>query len=129
VKTWTARVVYANGDRFPDVRTTDSVGDIDYFLNTGIDTGKFVASPSATTDAVYPTNSRRLLIDVLANDWASDQARLTIVTPPAHGQVQVRPDRRIVYVPDGTVQPDRFVYELTEEGRRSRAPVYIRPRL
>nr|MDT0658329.1 hypothetical protein [Micromonospora sp. DSM 115978] len=125
--TWTTQVVFADGDRFPDVRTTDSTGDIDYFIGTG--TGDFTPSPRSTSDAVYPTNSNKILIDVLANDHATSGARLSIATPPAHGRVQVLSDRRIAYTPTGTVQTDRFVYQLTEEGRTSRAPVFIRPRL
>lgn len=123
---WTARVVHANSDRFGDVRARSlTTGQTSYFINRG--DGSFVEAPQANPDAVYPTTTGKILINVLANDWATSAARVTIVTPPAYGTVQVLSDRRIAYTP--TVSPprtDRFVYRLTEGGRQSTTSVYVR---
>lgn len=124
-ETWRVQVVFANADRFPDIRTiARSNGAVQYFLGNG--TGDFVAAPRAVTDSVQLRGSSRVIIDVLANDLATSNARVSIVTPPAYGTVQVLSDRRIAYTPRGAGTPDRFVYELTEEDRRSRAPVFLR---
>lgn len=126
-RAWTAQVVYANDDRFPDVRTVDyDTGEVSHFINAG---GAFVRSPYAEADAVYPTTPGRIVIDVLANDFASNQTRVVIVSQPQYGTAQVLPDRRIAYTPTTTpTRPDRFVYRLLEGGRQSTTSVYIRPR-
>lgn len=122
---WTARVVYANSDRYPDVRTQDTVTRaVSHFINIG---GSFVRAPYAEPDAVYPTTPDKILVDVMGNDFATTAARVTIVTPPRYGTLQVLSDRRIAYTP--TVSPsrtDRFAYRLTEDGRQSTTSVYVR---
>lgn len=124
-RAWSARVVYADDDRYPDVRTEDiTTGEVSHFINVG---GAFVRAPFAEADAVYPTNPNKVLIDVLANDFASTGAEVVVVTPPRYGTVQVLSDRRIAYTP--TVSPprtDRFAYRLLDDGRQSTTSVYVR---
>ncbi|MGI5212298.1 FG-GAP-like repeat-containing protein [Plantactinospora sp. CA-290183] len=126
LETWTTRVVNANGDRIPDVRTVSRVtGETEYFI--GIGGGRFVQSPRANTDTVHLTGTRAVTIDVLANDQATSQAQVTITVPPRYGTARVISGGRIVYTPradHGTT--DRFTYQLTEGARRSSAVVYVR---
>ncbi|MFC6022311.1 Ig-like domain-containing protein [Plantactinospora solaniradicis] len=125
---WTARVVNANGDRFPDARTVNqTTGQVSYFINTGSD-GMFllVRSPRANTDRVTLGTVRPLAIDVLGNDYVSRYGTVTITSPPRYGTVQVLSDRRILYRPNPRHgRTDRFTYQLTDEGRRSNATVTI----
>ncbi len=126
--TWTARVVNANGDRFPDVRTINqTTGEVDYFINTGTG-GEFflVKAPKANSDRVYLTNTKAVAIDVLANDFVSRYVTVSITVPPRYGTVQVLSDKRIVYRPNPTHgRTDSFTYQLSEEGKHSSATVNI----
>lgn len=126
---WTARVVNADGDRFPDVRTINqTTGEVSYFINTG-GRGMFFLrrAPSAQTDTIFLTKTKPLAIDVLDNDYASRHVTVTIASPPRYGTVQVLSDRRIVYRPSPNHgASDRFTYQLEEEGKRSKATVYLR---
>lgn len=126
-RAWTAQIVYANNDRYPDVRTMDyESGEVSHFINAG---GAFVRAPVAEADAVYPTTPGRIEIDVLANDFATNRAQVVIVTPPQYGTAQVVSGRRIAYTPTTTpTRADRFVYRLIEDGRQSTTSVHIRPR-
>ncbi|MFY1672974.1 Ig-like domain-containing protein [Plantactinospora sp. WMMB334] len=125
---WSARVVDADGDRYPDVRTTDRrTGRLSYFVNTG-DGGMYllVRAPDANTDRVTLDRARPLAIDVLDNDHVSRWATVTVSTPPRYGTVQVLSDRRILYRPDPRHgRTDRFTYQVTEDDRRSSATVYL----
>jgi hypothetical protein len=123
---WTATVTDADDDGLPDVRTVSlRTGDVDYFINDG--TGRFVASPHAESDTVTLTGTRAVAIDVLANDFASRDATITVITPPRYGDLRFTSDRRIIYTPRaGHGETDRFTYQLSEEGRRSNATVYLR---
>ncbi|MEE6257779.1 Ig-like domain-containing protein [Plantactinospora sonchi] len=125
METWTVRVTHLNADRLPDIRTVSRLtGEVDYFINTG---GRYVQTPQANTDTVYLTGTRAVTISVLANDWATSAATVTITSPPRYGTAQVISGGRIVYRPranHGTT--DRFTYQLTDDGRRSSAVVYIR---
>jgi hypothetical protein len=123
--TWTAKVVFANGDKIPDVQTVNQMtGEIDYFI--GVGNGSFVLSPTARNDAVTITDARRTAIDVLANDYATGQATLTITTPPREGTAQVTSSRAVIYTPHANhAGNDRFAYQLTENGRTSEATVRI----
>ncbi|ROT31619.1 FG-GAP-like repeat-containing protein [Micromonospora sp. HM5-17] len=124
--TWTASVVNANGDRFHDIRTVSRLtSEVDYFINTG--TGQFVESPRATPDTATVVDAKAVSIAVLANDYVTSQATVTITTPPRYGTAQVTSNRQIVYRPradHGTT--DRFTYQVTEGGRRSAATVHLR---
>jgi hypothetical protein len=126
---WTARVVNADGDRFPDVRTTNqTTGEISHFVNTGLG-GMFflVRAPDANSDTVFLTSTKAVAINVLENDYASRSATVTITVPPRYGTVQVLSDRRIIYRPrPHHGRTDRFTYQLSEEGRRASATVYLR---
>ncbi|GAA3726617.1 hypothetical protein GCM10022225_04740 [Plantactinospora mayteni] len=126
---WTARVVNADGDRFPDVRTVNqSTAEVSYFINTG-EGGEFflTRAPDANTDLVQLTSTKALAIEVLANDLASRYATVTVTGQPRYGTVQVLSDRRIVYRPNPHHgRTDQFTYQLTEEGKRSSARVNIR---
>ncbi len=123
---WTAHVVNANGDRFPDVRTVSLLnGEVDYFISTG--TGGFVLSPKANTDTVYLTGTKAVSINVLANDYATSQAKVTITAPPRYGTAKVTSGRQIIYSPQASHgRTDQFTYQLTEGARRSAATVYLR---
>jgi hypothetical protein len=125
--TWDARVMYANGDRYPDVRTTNrTTGEVNYFINDATDApGLLVRAPDANTDTVELTKA--VAIDVLANDYASRSVELIITSPPRYGTVQVLSDRRVLYRPDPRHgRTDRFTYQLVEEGERSSATVNIK---
>ncbi|MFY1687621.1 Ig-like domain-containing protein [Plantactinospora sp. WMMB782] len=126
VETWTSQVVNANGDRIPDIRTVSRLtGAIEFFIGTP--SGIFVQSPRATTDSVTLTGTKAVTIDVLANDYVSSRATVTIGTPPRYGTVQVISDRRIVYRPRaGHGVTDRFTYQLTDGDHRSTGVVYLR---
>lgn len=125
VETWTTQVTHLNGDRLPDIRTTSRLtGEVDYFINTG---GRYVQTPQANTDTVYLTSTRAVTITVLDNDWATSSATVTITSPPRYGTAQVISGGRIVYRPRANHgRTDRITYQLTDDGRRSSAVVYIR---
>ncbi|GIG93010.1 hypothetical protein Pen02_79460 [Plantactinospora endophytica] len=126
---WTARAVNANGDRYPDARTVNqTTGEVSYFVNTRVG-GDFllVRAPDANTDRVALTSARALTIDVLANDYVTRYATVTVTDPPRYGTTRILTDRRILYQPDpihGRI--DRFSYQVNEEGKRSTATVTIR---
>ncbi|MGX7676074.1 Ig-like domain-containing protein [Plantactinospora sp. DSM 117369] len=126
---WTAQVVNANDDRWPDARTIDrATGEVDYFINDRAPVDfTLVPSPDANTDRIDLTEIRPLAIDVLHNDHASRYADVTVTTPPRYGTTQIRSDRRIVYRPRADHgRTDRFSYQLSEAGKRSTATVTIR---
>ncbi|GAB3814881.1 Ig-like domain-containing protein [Micromonospora zhanjiangensis] len=124
--TWSARVVFANSDKFPDVRTVNLVtGRVDYFINTG--NGTFVKAPKAVDDFAVITDSRRTAIDVLANDYVTDQATITITTPPTQGTAHVTSSQAVIYTPNPHhANNDRFVYQVNDHGKTSKATVRIR---
>ncbi|GIG89324.1 Ig-like domain-containing protein [Plantactinospora endophytica] len=129
VTRWTARVVDADGDRFPDVRTVrQDTGQVSYFVNTGLGGMYFlVRAPDANTDRVTLTSVKAVAVDVLGNDHVSGAGIVTVTGAPRYGTVQVRSDRRIVYRPDPRHgRTDRFTYQVVEEGRRSSATVHLR---
>ena len=126
---WTAKVVHANGDRYPDVQTTNrTTGEVNYFINDALNmAGVLVRSPDANTDTVVLTKPKAITTDVLANDYASRYAEIIITSPPRYGTVQVLSDRRIIYRPNPTHgRTDRFTYQLNEGNRRSSATVNIK---
>lgn len=127
--TWTAEVVDANGDAFPDVRTINqTTGEISYFVNDPLTTDFFLhRAPEANPDRIALPNDKAIAIDVLANDFASRHARLTILVPPRYGTLRITSDKRVIYQPNPQHgRTDRFTYQLTEEGKRSKATVDIR---
>ncbi|MFY1687620.1 Ig-like domain-containing protein [Plantactinospora sp. WMMB782] len=125
---WTARVVDADGDRYPDVRTTNQhTGRVSHFVNTG-DGGMYllVRAPDANTDRVTLDRVRPLAIDVLGNDHVSRGAKVTVTAPPRYGTTQVLSDRRILYQPAARHgRTDRLTYRVAEEDRQSSATVYL----
>ena len=124
--TWTTSVSDVNADRIPDVVAVNRVtGRTDHFIGRG--DGTFVPATRAVPDRITVAAARRTSLAVLANDYATTQAKLTIVTPPAYGRVEVTHSRTVVYVPGGAgAKSDRFVYRLTEYGRTSSAAVTLR---
>lgn len=124
--TWVTRVVNANGDRIPDIRTVSQLtGVTEYFIGTG--SGQFVRSPKANTDNVVLTGNKAVTINVRGNDQVSNQATVTVTVPPRYGTAQVISGGRIVYTPRASHgATDRFTYQLTDGARRSTAVVYIR---
>jgi hypothetical protein len=124
---WTVDVLDANGDTHPDVRTTSLVtGTQTLFLGTG--TGDFHPAPTAVPDVARVSGSRPSVLTVLDNDFVTRAAVLTVVTPPRHGTVQVTGARTIIYRPyrSGHATTDRFVYQVSEQGRTSSAPVVLK---
>ncbi|WP_460807872.1 hypothetical protein [Micromonospora zhanjiangensis] len=98
---WSAKVVFANGDKLPDVQTTNlNTGQVDVFINTG--SGTFVQAPKAVDDFAVITDSRRTAIDVLANDYVTSQATIRITTPPTQGTAQVTSSQTVIYTPAPT---------------------------
>ncbi|GAB3973971.1 Ig-like domain-containing protein [Plantactinospora veratri] len=125
---WAAKVVHANGDRYPDVQTTNRItGEVNYFINDALNmAGVLVRSPDANTDTLRLTSTKAITIDVLANDYTSRYAEIVITSPPRYGTVQVLSDRRIIYRPNPNHgRTDRFTYQLVEGSRRSSATVNI----
>ncbi|MEQ4301329.1 VCBS repeat-containing protein [Plantactinospora sp. B6F1] len=124
---WTVAVADVNGDGTLDVVTTsDMTGVQSAFIGTG--TGTFVPAPTAIRDNPRVSAARATGIEVLANDFVTGRTRLTIVTPPAHGTVQVTTARTVIYrpYPQQRATSDRFVYRLTDLGRTSNAAVSLR---
>ncbi|MBF9133465.1 hypothetical protein I0C86_31570 [Plantactinospora sp. S1510] len=123
---WTVEVGDANHDGRTDITTYNQMnGAIATFISLG--NGNFIRSPTAIRD--YPTVSgvKATGIQVLANDYATDRARVTIWTPPQHGTVKVTTNGTVIYTPNpvhGTT--DSFVYRLTEDGRTSNAAVSLK---
>jgi hypothetical protein len=126
--TWAARLVNADGDRFPDVRTVNqTTGEVSYFINTGGGDFSLTRAPKANTDQVTLTTLKPLAIDILANDFVSRSVKILITVPPRYGTVQVLSDQRVIYRPSRAHgRTDKFTYQLVEEGKRSSATVNIR---
>jgi hypothetical protein len=125
-RTWEAKIVYADDDRIPDIRTRETIsGKIDHFL--GVGNGSFVLSPTAVVDTVTVSSTKKTAINILANDYATNEATVTIVTPPRYGKVQVTSSRTVVFTPSAKPgRTDRFVYQLTQDGKTSNGAVNIR---
>ncbi|MDG4789587.1 FG-GAP-like repeat-containing protein [Micromonospora sp. WMMD1102] len=123
---WTVEIGDVNRDGLVDVTTYNQLTDaIATFI--GLGNGNFVRAPVAIRD--YPTvrGDRATGIRVLANDYASTRAKVTIWSAPRHGTVKVTTDGTIIYTPNEVHGPtDTFVYRLTEDGRTSNAAVSLR---
>ncbi|GAB3152476.1 hypothetical protein GCM10027290_43200 [Micromonospora sonneratiae] len=122
---WSVNVLDANRDSRSDlVIDNPDTRQVRYYLGTG--DGRFVESPRAVADTSTVTGLKRTRIAVLANDYATAEATISIVTQPRHGTVQLTRDRQVIYTPLATTaSSDRLVYQLTEHGRTSRAAVTI----
>ncbi|WP_422773435.1 Ig-like domain-containing protein [Plantactinospora sp. WMMC1484] len=126
-ESWSVAVADRNGDGILDIVTTSEVTAAQtVFIGTG--SGGFVTAPRAVRDNPRVSAVKATGIPVLANDFATGTTRLTIVTPPTHGTVQVTTGRTIIYRPNGDRRAgsDRFVYRLTDGGRSSNAAVSLR---
>lgn len=124
---WTVAVADVNNDGLLDVLTTSLVTGVrSVFVGTG--TGRFVPAPTAVHDNSRISGAKATGLTVLANDFATSDTRVTIVTAPAHGRVQVTTRGTVIYrpYPGHTARTDRFVYRLTDSGRRSNAAVNLR---
>ncbi|GIG89328.1 FG-GAP-like repeat-containing protein [Plantactinospora endophytica] len=124
---WTVAVADVNRDGFLDVITTSDVtGRQSAFIGTG--GGTFVPAPRAIRDNPRVSAVRATGIPVMANDFATNGTRVTIVTRPAHGTVQVTTGGTVIYrpYPNRKAGTDRFVYRLTDAGRTSNAAVSLR---
>ncbi|MEV4760384.1 FG-GAP-like repeat-containing protein [Micromonospora sp. NPDC049559] len=122
---WRVGVEDFNGDTIPDLVTENlATGEIIHHMNNGY--AVFTPGPIANDDKAVVSPTRKTSIAVMANDFATGAARLSIVTPPAHGTVTVTSARTVVYQPAGVPGPrDRFVYRLTEDGRSDPAAVNL----
>ncbi|WP_326562877.1 Ig-like domain-containing protein [Micromonospora sp. NBC_01796] len=123
---WGVAVLDANGDGIPDVRTTDvTTGEVTHFIGNG--RGGFGAAPLADDDVASTKGTKKVDIPVLANDLATNAAKITIVTQPKYGKLQITSRRTVLYTPNGQhTQADRFVYRLTADGKSDVAGVTIR---
>ncbi|RKR90581.1 hypothetical protein BDK92_4959 [Micromonospora pisi] len=123
---WTASVGDDNGDGSPDVTTRNiATGAVAHHIGDG--RGAFGKAPIANDDTASTTGTKKVDIQVLANDIAPSSATVTIATPPSHGTVQVTSRRTVVYTPDpGHGSTDKFTYRLTIDGRTDTAAVSIR---
>jgi hypothetical protein len=123
---WTLETQDVNGDGLVDVTTYNQLtGQTSTFISLG--TGSFIRAPVAVRD--YPTVSgvKATGIQVLANDYASGRARVTIWTPPRYGTVKVTTNRTIIYTPNPVHgSSDTFIYRVTEDGRTSNAAVSLK---
>ncbi|GAB2936381.1 hypothetical protein GCM10027280_25540 [Micromonospora polyrhachis] len=122
---WSVETQDLNGDGRPDLIVTDNGSDeVRHYLGNGDAT--FTESPRAVRDKVSINGSRKTKIAVLDNDYATTQAKISVVTAPQHGTVRVTSDRKVLYTPSsGKATSDRFVYRLTEHGRTSNATVNV----
>lgn len=123
---WEVAVLDANQDGISDVQTHSFVTDARAtFIGTG--TGQFVRAPVAVRDHLAIRGDRATGIRVKANDYASTQARVSILTPPTQGTVKVTTNGTVIYTPYRRhSRTDRFVYQLTEHGRTSNATVTLK---
>jgi hypothetical protein len=101
-----------------------NTGEQAYFIGGG--NGSFVAGPKAVADQVRIVDAKRTNIPVLANDFVGPDVRITITTPPTQGTASVTSAGSVVYQPSpGHGRADRFVYQVTGQGRHSSAAVNI----
>ncbi|RKR88059.1 hypothetical protein BDK92_2364 [Micromonospora pisi] len=123
---WAATVVDANADGIPDVRTTnESTGEVTHFIGNG--RGGFGAAPLADDDTASTKGTKKVDIPVLANDLYTSATKITIVTPPKYGKLQITSRRTVLYTPNGQhTQSDKFVYRLTADGKTDIAGVTVR---
>ncbi|MDG4828820.1 Ig-like domain-containing protein [Solwaraspora sp. WMMD1047] len=123
-ESWTADALDANGDRVPDVRTDNqTTGEITHFLGTPHG-AFFVESPRAVFDRPVVSRSRPTRIRVLANDFVTRQATVTIMSQPKFGTVRLNPDRTITYVPREPAHGgDRFTYRVDQDGKHQTTAV------
>lgn len=126
VDCWTSEIVFANADTIPDVRTTSEVtGQVDILIGRG--DGTFVRAPTAVADSVTLSGAAPTIINVLANDFATSSATVEIVEGPRYGTAVVLGDGRVHFTPaPGNRATDRFVYRLSDNGRRSNTSVHVR---
>ncbi len=72
--------------------------------------------PKAVDDAATTVKGKPVLIDVIANDSISGNITLKIVNPPAHGELTLTSDKKVIYTPTGEycngTNPDRFAYQI-----------------
>jgi MYXO-CTERM domain-containing protein len=106
--------------------------------------GALDSTPATIRITVRPVNDAPLAVDdhfdgtedrpleprasLLANDSDVDADALgaTLGTPPAHGQVTVRPDGTFSYVPEPNYYgPDRFTYTITDGSTTAVAAVTL----
>lgn len=119
----------ANRDRRPDVLVRlgywDGTEEERRYLTRP--NGTLILAPLALNDIVPFRRDRWSPLRVRANDLASSDAAVTIVTPPRYGQVAVTSAGDLVY--RRTAADDRHdvvVYRLQERGRSDDATVTIR---
>jgi hypothetical protein len=123
-ESWTADALDANGDRVADVRTDNrTTGEITHYLGTPWG-AFFVESPWAVFDRPTVSRSRPTRIEVLANDFVTRQATVTIMSQPKFGTVRLNPDRTITYTPHRPDHGgDRFTYRVDQDGKHQTTAV------
>ncbi|MGP8306656.1 Ig-like domain-containing protein [Vibrio sp. YIC-376] len=91
---------------------------------SGGDTGELLAQDDSVTISSVSTTT----IDVLANDIATDQNSVTIVSfsSPSKGSVKLLSDGQLQYTPANRFKnSDSFTYTISSNGMSSTATVYI----
>jgi hypothetical protein len=122
---WMITVLYADRNDVPDILVYQPSGELWTFL--GVGNGTFVRSPLAIRDTATVAVTETVRIMVLANDWASRRARVSIVVPPRYGTVDLAGGRSILYRPGPVSElTDQFVYRVTQDGHTSDAPVLVK---
>ena len=92
-------------------------------------TGAAASAPrhSPTTTPPRPRAPVRWTSRCSRNDLATSAAKITIVTPPKYGKLQITSRRTVLYTPNGShTQTDKFVYRLSADGKSDVAGVTIR---
>jgi hypothetical protein len=125
---WDVEVLDANGDGRLDLRTVASWdGTVTTFIGDG--TGGFVIAPVAVDDTAWVRRFVPRVLRIRANDHASTDAELTIVTEPRYGHLISDPRRGLIYLRTAWHRtPDTFVYRLAENDQTDTAIVTLKVR-
>ena len=86
--------------------------------------GSFVIDVDHVFDRPVVSRSRPTRIRVLANDFVTRQATITIMSQPKFGTVRLNPDRTITYTPTSDSDGgDRFTYRVDQDGKHQTTAV------
>ena len=97
---------------------TDEFGihDTTFITVTVLELATATRNPKAVDDVATTEKGKPILIDVLANDSISGNITLKIINPPAHGELTLTSDSKVIYSPTGEycsgTNTDKFVYQI-----------------